>query len=90
MEIGNDGVAVITISNPPVNALAIPSKLSWPCFDYIFRLISQSFIVLVLIYRGFSDFSVIAGLKDKFEEANRRNDVKAIVLTGELGRELKC
>lgn len=26
MEVGNDGVAVITMSNPPVNALAIPSK----------------------------------------------------------------
>ncbi|OMO58152.1 Crotonase superfamily [Corchorus olitorius] len=26
MEVGNDGVAVITISNPPVNALAIPRK----------------------------------------------------------------
>lgn len=27
MEVGTDGVAVITIFNPPVNALAIPSKL---------------------------------------------------------------
>ena len=27
MEVGNDGVAVITFSNPPVNALAIPSEL---------------------------------------------------------------
>ncbi|XP_015898310.3 peroxisomal fatty acid beta-oxidation multifunctional protein AIM1 [Ziziphus jujuba] len=53
MEIGNDGVAVITISNPPVNALAIP---------------------------------IIAGLKEKFDEANRRNDVKAIVLTGKGGK----
>lgn len=26
MEVGNDGVAVITISNPPVNSLASPSK----------------------------------------------------------------
>jgi hypothetical protein len=26
-EVGNDGVAVITMCNPPVNALAIPSKL---------------------------------------------------------------
>ena len=26
-EVGNDGVAVITMSNPPVNALAIPSEL---------------------------------------------------------------
>lgn len=27
MDVGNDGVAVITMSNPPVNALAIPSEL---------------------------------------------------------------
>ncbi|OMO87975.1 Crotonase superfamily [Corchorus capsularis] len=53
MEVGNDGVAVITISNPPVNALAIP---------------------------------IIAGLKEKFDEATRRSDVKAIVLTGKGGR----
>nr|GMD01860.1 peroxisomal fatty acid beta-oxidation multifunctional protein AIM1-like [Ipomoea batatas] len=49
MEVGNDAVAVITISNPPVNALAVP---------------------------------IIHGLKEKFTEAARRNDVKAIVLTG--------
>ncbi|VFQ68073.1 unnamed protein product [Cuscuta campestris] len=53
MEVGNDGVAVITITNPPVNALAIP---------------------------------IINGLKDKFTEAARRDDVKAIVLTGSGGR----
>lgn len=53
MDVGTDGVAVITISNPPVNALAIP---------------------------------IIAGLKQKFEEATARNDVKAIVLTGKGGR----
>lgn len=52
-EVGNDGVAVITMCNPPVNALAIP---------------------------------IIRGLKYKFEEAARRNDVKAIVLTGKGGR----
>ncbi|XP_022749828.1 peroxisomal fatty acid beta-oxidation multifunctional protein AIM1-like isoform X2 [Durio zibethinus] len=53
MEVGNDGVAVIAISDPPVNALAIPT---------------------------------IAGLKEKFHEATRRSDVKAIVLTGKGGR----
>ncbi|XP_061366412.1 peroxisomal fatty acid beta-oxidation multifunctional protein AIM1 [Gastrolobium bilobum] len=52
-EVGNDGVAVITMCNPPVNALAIP---------------------------------IIKGLKDRFDEAARRNDVKAIVLTGKGGR----
>ncbi|KAL2929183.1 Peroxisomal fatty acid beta-oxidation multifunctional protein AIM1 [Bienertia sinuspersici] len=53
MEVGNDGVALITLSNPPVNALAVP---------------------------------IIAGLKEKYDEAMRRNDVKAIVITGENGR----
>ncbi|KAE9600314.1 hypothetical protein Lal_00045574 [Lupinus albus] len=53
LEVGNDGVAVITLSNPPVNALAIP---------------------------------IMKGLKDKFAEVARRNDVKAIVLTGKGGR----
>ncbi|KAJ7969590.1 Peroxisomal fatty acid beta-oxidation multifunctional protein [Quillaja saponaria] len=53
MEVGNDGVAVIHISNPPVNALAVP---------------------------------IILELKEKFGEAVRRNDVKAIVLTGKGGR----
>ncbi|PQP96537.1 peroxisomal fatty acid beta-oxidation multifunctional protein AIM1 [Prunus yedoensis var. nudiflora] len=53
LEVGNDGVAVITIFNPPVNALAIP---------------------------------IIAGLKEKFDEVARRNDVTAIVLTGNGGR----
>jgi enoyl-CoA hydratase/3-hydroxyacyl-CoA dehydrogenase len=53
MEVGNDGVAVITISNPPVNSLASP---------------------------------IISGLKEKFRDANQRNDVKAIVLIGNNGR----
>ncbi|WVZ76935.1 hypothetical protein U9M48_024849 [Paspalum notatum var. saurae] len=49
MDVGADGVALITIANPPVNALH-------PI--------------------------IIAGLKDKYAEAMRRDDVKAIVLTG--------
>ncbi|MCD7467164.1 Altered inheritance of mitochondria protein 1 [Datura stramonium] len=53
MEVGNDGVAVITIFNPPVNALAI---------------------------------QIFAGLKEKWNEAAMRTDVKAIVLTGNGGR----
>uniref|UniRef100_A0A2C9UAQ8 Uncharacterized protein n=1 Tax=Manihot esculenta TaxID=3983 RepID=A0A2C9UAQ8_MANES len=53
LEVGNDGVAVISMCNPPVNALAIP---------------------------------IIAGLKEKFDEATRRNDVQAIVLTGKYGK----
>ncbi|XP_048550671.1 glyoxysomal fatty acid beta-oxidation multifunctional protein MFP-a-like [Triticum urartu] len=53
MEVRADGVAVITISNPPVNALS---------------------------------FDVIASLQSNYGEALRRNDVKAIVLTGAKGR----
>ncbi|TYK10724.1 peroxisomal fatty acid beta-oxidation multifunctional protein AIM1 isoform X1 [Cucumis melo var. makuwa] len=53
MEVGNDGVALITMSNPPVNALAR---------------------------------SMFPAMKSKFEEAMRRNDVKAVVLTGKGGR----
>ncbi|KAI4380406.1 hypothetical protein MLD38_006602 [Melastoma candidum] len=52
-DVGSDGVAVITMCNPPVNALAIP---------------------------------VLGGLREKFDEAMRRNDVKAVVLTGQGGR----
>ncbi|XVE54254.1 hypothetical protein DITRI_Ditri03aG0065500 [Diplodiscus trichospermus] len=53
MEVGNDGVAVISISNPPLNVI---------------------------------NAAVLAGLKEKFCEATRRKDVKAIVLTGNGGR----
>eukprot|EP00268_Persea_americana_P001832 TRINITY_DN1054_c0_g1_i1.p1 TRINITY_DN1054_c0_g1~~TRINITY_DN1054_c0_g1_i1.p1 ORF type:complete len:725 (+),score=166.25 TRINITY_DN1054_c0_g1_i1:161-2335(+) len=53
IDVGDDGVAVITICNPPVNALST---------------------------------QIIAGLKEKYDEAMRRNDVKAIVLTGEAGK----
>ncbi|KAJ9183943.1 hypothetical protein P3X46_007737 [Hevea brasiliensis] len=53
LEVGNDGVAVISMFNPPVNALALP---------------------------------IIAGLKERFDEATRRNDVQAIVLTGKNGK----
>eukprot|EP01018_Ginkgo_biloba_P007978 Gb_20831 [translate_table: standard] len=53
MEVGDDGVALITIASPPVNALAKP---------------------------------VLAGLKQKYGEAMRRNDVKAIVVTGDGGK----
>ncbi|XP_047095370.1 glyoxysomal fatty acid beta-oxidation multifunctional protein MFP-a-like [Lolium rigidum] len=53
MEVRDDGVAVITISNPPVNALS---------------------------------FDVLASLQRDYKEALRRNDVKAIVLTGAKGR----
>ncbi|XP_041998095.1 peroxisomal fatty acid beta-oxidation multifunctional protein AIM1-like isoform X2 [Salvia splendens] len=53
MEVGDDGVAVITVSNPPVNALAL---------------------------------TIFDGLKEKYAEAMRRDDVKAVVLTGDAGK----
>ncbi|CAA6654312.1 unnamed protein product [Spirodela intermedia] len=53
MEVGPDGVAVITIVNPPVNSLSI---------------------------------DVLFSLKDNYEEAIQRDDVKAIVITGAKGK----
>ncbi|KAJ6904322.1 glyoxysomal fatty acid beta-oxidation multifunctional protein MFP-a-like isoform X2 [Populus alba x Populus x berolinensis] len=53
IEVGADGVALITIINPPVNALS-------------------------------SD--VLNSLKDSYEQALRRYDVKAIVITGAKGK----
>ncbi|CAK9207782.1 unnamed protein product [Sphagnum troendelagicum] len=53
MEIGSDGVAVITLENPPVNSLA---------------------------------FEVLFGIKEKYDEAMAREEVKAIVVTGARGK----
>lgn len=53
MEVGSDGVAVITIINPPVNSLS---------------------------------FDVLDSLKESYEQALQRNDVKAIVVTGAMGK----
>ncbi|KAK1289154.1 Peroxisomal fatty acid beta-oxidation multifunctional protein [Acorus calamus] len=53
LDVGDDGVGVIRIFNPPVNALAPP---------------------------------VLAGIKEKYVEVMRRDDVKAIVVIGENGR----
>ncbi|KAL6838206.1 hypothetical protein ACP4OV_031976 [Aristida adscensionis] len=53
LEVGADGVAVITICNPPVNSLSI---------------------------------DVLHSLKESYEEALRRSDVKAIVVTGKGGK----
>ncbi|CAL4950154.1 unnamed protein product [Urochloa decumbens] len=53
LEVGADGVAVITICNPPVNSLSI---------------------------------DVLYSLKESYEEALRRSDVKAIVVTGKGGK----
>ncbi|XP_021723738.1 peroxisomal fatty acid beta-oxidation multifunctional protein-like [Chenopodium quinoa] len=53
MEVGNDGVALVTFSNPPVNALEITTLMK---------------------------------LKEVYDEVIRRNDVKAIVITGANGK----
>ncbi|XP_049397688.1 glyoxysomal fatty acid beta-oxidation multifunctional protein MFP-a-like isoform X2 [Solanum stenotomum] len=53
IEVGADGVAVITIINPPVNSLAL---------------------------------DVLYSLKENYDQALRRDDVKAIVVTGANGR----
>ncbi|KAH1243613.1 Glyoxysomal fatty acid beta-oxidation multifunctional protein MFP-a [Glycine max] len=53
MEVGPDGVAVITIVNPPVNSLS---------------------------------FDVLRSLKESFDQAIQRDDVKAIVVTGAKGK----
>ncbi|KAI9122870.1 hypothetical protein K1719_005759 [Acacia pycnantha] len=53
LEVGADGVAVITLIHPPVNALS---------------------------------FDVLNSLKESYEEALRRDDVKAIVVTGANGK----
>ncbi|KAI3938268.1 hypothetical protein MKW92_004636 [Papaver armeniacum] len=53
MEVGADGVAVITIVHPPVNSLS---------------------------------FDVLNSLKDNCVEAMRRDDVKALVITGAKGK----
>lgn len=53
LEVGADGIAVITIVNPPVNALSL---------------------------------DVLVSLKENYEKALRRDDVKAIVLTGAGGK----
>ncbi|KEH37224.1 putative 3-hydroxyacyl-CoA dehydrogenase, Hydro-lyase, Isomerase [Medicago truncatula] len=53
LEVGADGVAIITIVNPPVNSLS---------------------------------FDVFQSLKESFDEAHKREDVKAIVVTGAKGK----
>ncbi|KAK6254475.1 Enoyl-CoA hydratase/isomerase - like 9 [Theobroma cacao] len=53
VEVGADGVAVITMINPPVNSLSL---------------------------------DVLQSLKESFDEALQRDDVKAIVVTGAKGK----
>ncbi|RWW69915.1 hypothetical protein BHE74_00022447 [Ensete ventricosum] len=96
MEIGSDGVAVITICNPPVNALAPSSRSPLASLEDLHVLdldldlvvsgevknLSVCILVLLFFYLGWV-LVVIAGLKEKYTEAMNRSDVKAIVLTGE-------
>lgn len=53
ISVGSDGVAIITIINPPVNSLSL---------------------------------DVLNSLKDSFDQALQRDDVKAIVVTGQKGK----
>ncbi|KAL1320899.1 hypothetical protein HN51_065618 [Arachis hypogaea] len=53
LEVGADGVGIITIINPPVNSLS---------------------------------FDVLSSLKENFDQALHRDDVKAIVVTGAKGK----
>lgn len=60
MEVGNDGVAVITISNPPVNSLASPSNKrksllssTSPSLDYDPESISFSYLWFVEFFSYF-------------------------------------
>ncbi|KAG6764920.1 hypothetical protein POTOM_032409 [Populus tomentosa] len=64
IEVGADGVALITLINPPVNALSSDD--------------------MELIYAAL--IPVLNSLKDSYEQALRRDDVKAIVITGAKGK----
>ena len=68
--------AIITIYNPLVNAFAIPSKalLNQTLLLYFHFSFSSSYMIFLTI-------AVIVRLKEKFDEAMRRSNVKAIVLT---------
>ncbi|GJT75312.1 peroxisomal fatty acid beta-oxidation multifunctional protein AIM1-like protein [Tanacetum coccineum] len=86
MEVGYDGVAVITISNPPVNAFAISTEFGVDTDDG-FPPWNSSYNVSKRLSNSLIDgISVIAGLKEKIGEAMRRDDVKAIVLIGKNGK----
>lgn len=80
MEVGNDGVALITMSNPPVNALARSSESENHSLYLYFAFCFCFYFCLFWIF--VSGYAVFPALKSKFEEAMRRNDVKAVVLTG--------
>ncbi|KAJ0954535.1 putative isomerase, Enoyl-CoA hydratase, 3-hydroxyacyl-CoA dehydrogenase [Helianthus annuus] len=71
---GSDGVAVITIINPPVNSLTSHERrISWRA-NY-----GSTRILPILSIRK----SVLNSLKESFGQALQRDDVKAIVVIGE-------
>ncbi|KAJ8423103.1 hypothetical protein Cgig2_004701 [Carnegiea gigantea] len=94
MEVGADGVAIITIVNPPVNSLSLDDK------EAIRKLTVDSVrldVVLCLLERGHRAIAVtdnasvliltvLQSLKVNFDEALGRDDVKAIVVTGANGK----
>ncbi|RWW13895.1 hypothetical protein GW17_00022374 [Ensete ventricosum] len=81
MEVGADGVAVITIINPPINCLSFDGDSS-SSVSYHFLFFSE-FITDVFFEKATAISIVMWSLKDNYEEALRRDDVKAIVLTGQ-------
>ncbi|RWW44005.1 hypothetical protein BHE74_00050272 [Ensete ventricosum] len=81
MEVGADGVAVITIINPPINCLSFDGDSS-SSVSYHFLFFSE-FITDVFLEKATAISIVMWSLKDNYEEALRRDDVKAIVLTGQ-------
>ncbi|KAE9455196.1 hypothetical protein C3L33_12899, partial [Rhododendron williamsianum] len=70
MEVGADGVAVITIVNPPVNSLSVDGL---GC-----RLHGNG--------PPISGVALLQSLKESYDQAVRRDDVKAIVVTGAKGK----
>ncbi|MBA0805368.1 hypothetical protein Gohar_004888, partial [Gossypium harknessii] len=77
LEVGADGVAIITINNPPHNLLSVDDT---PFVDF------KTFNCLLDGASGFFslDFSVLLSLKDNTEQALLRDDVNAVVITGKL------
>ena len=82
-------VGIITISNPPVNALAIPGASAYPAL-LLFSAAASRGCPDSLPFSDLrphpSHFAVLRGLKEKFEAAQADSRVKAIVVTGSKGK----
>ncbi|CAJ1940990.1 unnamed protein product [Sphenostylis stenocarpa] len=84
MEVGPDGVAVITIVNPPVNSLSYDGT-----FDPSDSITEDTLCsVANLFFCFFVSFLslVLRSFKQHFDQALRRDDVKAFVVTGAKGK----